>query len=215
SLVVGAGLAGEVRRNLAVHNGQSPQNPVRALYLALSGEQAALREKLVDSLSIPVHLFDPFAGAEGSELPTSGRGTFAGAVGLLHLMAQRHELPINFARPKQPKPPRDPNQRLYVLAAALVLVLVFGGIVVGKSAVDARREDLIVAKREENDLKRQLAQESEKAKKLQALHEWEGVPWPDELYELTACVPEGAISRDFRILSVEGTPQKVAAKTAQ
>src|SRR5205814_6491999 len=135
SLVVGAGLAGEVRRNLAVHNGQSPQNPVRALYLALSGEQAALREKLVDSLSIPVHLFDPFGGAEGTELPASGRGTFAGAVGLLHLQAERNELPVNFAQIKQPRPPRDPNQRLHVLAACLVLVLLFGSFAVGNAVL--------------------------------------------------------------------------------
>ncbi|MBI1917876.1 MAG: hypothetical protein HYS12_24540 [Planctomycetes bacterium] len=208
SLVVGPGVAGEVRRNLAVHNGQSPQNPVRALYLALSGEQAALREKLVETLSIPVHLFDPFAGAEGSELPTSGRGTFAGAVGLLHLMAERHELPINFAQPKQPRPPRDPNQRRYLLAAAAVLMLLSAGLVVGKTAVDSRHETLIEIQGDVNDLNRQLTQEREKAKKLQALHEWEGVPWPDELYELSACVPKGAISRDFRVLSVEGLPQK-------
>src|SRR5262249_53619648 len=169
-----------------VHAGQAPQNPVRALYLALAGEQAALREKLVETLSIPVHLFDPFAGAEGSELPPSGRGTFAGAVGLLHLMAQRHELPINFAQPKQPRPPRDPNQRLYLLVACLFLVLFFGGLVVGNNVIEQKRALLAEMKIAETDLKRQLDQESEKARKLQALHEWEGVPWPDDLYELVA-----------------------------
>jgi len=212
SLVIGAGLAGEVRRNLAVHAGQSPQNPVRALYLALSGEQAALRQKLVDTLSIPVHLFDPFAGAEGSELPASGRGTFAAAVGLLHLMAERHELPINFAQPKQPRPPRDPNQRLYLLAAALVLVLLFCGFAVGNSVLEQQRESLAEKNTTLADLSRQRDQLAEKSKKLQALHEWEGVPWPDELYELSVAAPRP--TSQFRVVSVEGMPLKApAAKT--
>src|SRR5205823_4846679 len=213
SLVVGPGLAGEVRRNLAVHNGQSPHNPVRALYLALAGEQAALREKLVETLSVPVHLFDPFAGAEGSELPTSGRGTFAGAVGLLHLMAERHELPINFAQPKQPRPPRDPNQRLYVLAAAAVVLLLVGGFVLGNNLLDQYRDTLTEKNIALNDLSRQLTQETEKAKKLQALHEWEGVPWPDELYELSAAMPRPTNS--FKVLSVEGMPLKAPVARQQ
>jgi len=213
SLVVGPGLAGEVRRNLAVHNGQSPQNPVRALYLALAGEQAALREKLVETLSIPVHLFDPFAGAEGSELPTSGRGTFAGAVGLLHLMAERHELPINFAQPKQPRPPRDPNQRLYLFVTAAVLVLLLGGFLLGNNVLDQYRDTLTEKKTALDDLSRQLTQETEKAKKLQALHEWEGVPWPDELYELSAAMPTPTNS--FKVLSVEGMPLKAPVARQQ
>src|SRR5262249_8343388 len=158
--------------------------------LALSGEQASLRERLVQTLEIPVHLFDPFGGAEGPELPASGRGTFAGAVGLLHLQAERSALPGNFAVLKQPRPPRHPNQRLHVPAACLVLVLLGGGFVLGNSVLDSYREDLTIKNVELSDLDRQLAQEREKAEKLQHLHGWESVPWPDELYELSAAMPK-------------------------
>ena len=102
TLTLGPGLAGEIRRNLAVHAGQSQQNPVRAVYLALSGEQAALRERLVELLDIPVHPLDPFAGAEQPELPTSGRGTFLGAVGLLQLRAGRRTCPSTLPGPSSP-----------------------------------------------------------------------------------------------------------------
>ncbi|HKB39110.1 MAG TPA: hypothetical protein VKD72_21910, partial [Gemmataceae bacterium] len=163
--------------------------------------------------SIPVHLFDPFAGAEGSELPASGRGTFAGAVGLLHLMAERHELPINFAQPKQPRPPRDPNQRLYLLAAALLLVLLFGGLAVGNAIVDQKREALAEKNTDLTDLTRQRDQLAERGKKLQALHEWEGVPWPDELYELSVAAPRP--TNQFRVVSVEGMPLKAPAAKSQ
>src|SRR5262249_54741995 len=169
-----------------------------------------LREKLVETLDMPVHLFDPFAGAEGSELPAAGRGTFVGAVGLLHLMAARRELPVNFALIKQPKPPRDPNQRLHVLAACLLLVLLGGGFVLGQQVLENYRETVAEKDQELNDLGRQLAREREKAKRMEALHEWDGVPWPDELYELTASMPP--IKPEFKVRVLEGSASRPPVK---
>lgn len=206
ALTLGPGLAGEIRRNLAVHAGQSPQNPVRAVYLALSGEQAALRERLVELLDIPVHPFDPFAGAEQPELPAAGRGTFIGAVGLLQLRARAGEMPVNFAQAKQPKPPRDPNQRQHLLAAALAVVLLLGGFVLGQKFIGDAEEDLQAKRQKTTDLQAQLKKEQENARRMKALHEWDGVPWPDELYELTARMPE--IKPEFKVRSLEGNVER-------
>src|SRR5262249_32265684 len=94
----------------------------------------------------------------------------------------------------------------------LFLVLFFGGLVVGNNIIEQKRALVAEMKIAETDLKRQLDQESEKAKKLQALHDWEGVPWPDDLYELVAAVPSPIVD-SFKVLSVEGMPIKASAKS--
>lgn len=211
ALTLGPALAGEIRRSLAVYSAQQSQTPVKAVYLALSGEQAALREKLVQSLDMPVHPFDPFAGAEGKELPSSGRGTFVGAVGLLKLMARGGKLPINFAEIKQVRPPQDPNRRLYVLVAALLLVLVGVGLAVSVLENKKRQKGLREQETELADLTKQLADEREKRARMQALFDWEQVCWPDEVYELTRAMPPA--SKTFRVRKLEGLPDKPTGNT--
>ncbi|HZT81201.1 MAG TPA: pilus assembly protein PilM, partial [Gemmataceae bacterium] len=76
SMVVGPGLAGEVRRNLAVYAGQAPQLPLKAVYIAGGSEHAPFRERLADLIGLPVYSFDPFAGVERPELPLGVRGGF-------------------------------------------------------------------------------------------------------------------------------------------
>ena len=67
---------------------------------------------------------DPFAGTERPEIPATDRGGFVSAVGLLFARAQRAELPINFVRPKKPKPPRNVNRMRLMAAASVAAVLV-------------------------------------------------------------------------------------------
>ena len=123
---VGANVAGEIRRNLAVYNGHAGQQPVAALYLA-GNVTPDLRQRIGDLLpDMPLHPFDPFIAVELPEVAPIARGCFTGAVGLLYAKASRAGLPINFVQPRQPKPPVD-NKRQLVLAGLLAFVAVVGG----------------------------------------------------------------------------------------
>jgi Tfp pilus assembly PilM family ATPase len=192
SLEPGPGLAGEVRRNLAVYAGQAPQQPIKAVYVAGGSELASVRERLRDMLDVPVHSFDPFAGLERSDLPHAGRGAFAGTVGLLHAWASGQQLPINFIKPREPKPPRDPNQRKLVLGAALAASVLLAAVVycyMQLSALDRRVADQ--ANRNAS-LDQLLSKLEEDGKKYKALSEWDrkGIVVLDELYDVVEKFPD-------------------------
>jgi hypothetical protein len=184
-------LAGEVRRNLSVYNGQAPQNPLRSLYLAGSAVHAELREKLQEALGIPVHLLDPFGG-ERPDLPAVNRGAFTGAVGLLYLRGQSAGLPINFAHPKQPKPPSDPRRRLYVLAGVAAAVFVAVGAYFAHAQLTSRDEEIESLSFEKTKLEQQLVGLEEDDKRYKSISAWADaeVDWLDELYDMAARFPD-------------------------
>ncbi len=187
SLAAGPNLAQEVRRNLIVYAGQAPGQPVRAVYLAGTGS-GELREKLADLTDLPVHTFDPFAGAESPHLPAGNRGAFAGAAGLLY--ARAAGLPINFAAVRQVKPPKNPQNRLvaYAVAAAVLLAVVVVG---GAKMVEAKEErELGVIQGDTTVVEDLLAQEREDTRRLKAMDDWDSLPWIDEVYELGGLVKD-------------------------
>jgi Tfp pilus assembly PilM family ATPase len=187
SLAAGPHLAQEVRRNLIVYAGQAPAQPVRALYLAGTGS-GELREKLADLTDLPVHTFDPFAGAESPHLPAGNRGAFAGAAGLLQ--ARAAGLPINFAAVRQVKPPKNPQNRLvaYAVAAAVLLA---AAVVGGAKVVEAKDEREIAALQGDTMmLEEELAQLRDDTRRLKAMDEWDSLPWADELYELAGLIKD-------------------------
>jgi Tfp pilus assembly PilM family ATPase len=211
SLAPGSTLAGEVRRNLVVHAGQSSQDPVRAVYVAGSGEQGALRERLQDLLQVPVHALDPFAGAEGPDLPAADRGTFAAAVGLLHAYGEKRQLPINFVQPKQPKPPADANKRRLLAAAAAVAVLLVGGVSVCYSKLADRSRQMESLFQQKSDLERQLKLLEQDTNRIKAIEDWtqSGIVWLDELYDLTDRFPDTNL---IRLTQFMGDPLAHAGK---
>src|SRR5262249_5709715 len=96
SVPVTANLAADVRRNLAVHAGQMPQHPVKAVYVT-GKDSGELQLRLGGLIEEPVYAFDPFAEFTGvdvsdeegparsrggvtpaapAKLPPGGRGTF-------------------------------------------------------------------------------------------------------------------------------------------
>src|SRR5947208_459042 len=97
----GPALLGERRRNLAVYNGQNPQQPVEALYVAEAAGPGGWSGRVRAGLTVPVQAFDPLAGVE-HETPPDARGHFAALAGLLQLKAKAGRLPIDFVNPRQP-----------------------------------------------------------------------------------------------------------------
>jgi hypothetical protein len=193
SLTSGPNLAAEVRRSLAVYDGQGDNQPVRAVYVAGGSDNAALRERLQNLNSVPAYLLDPFAGSDNPEPPAPEKlGGFAGLVGLLYLRGDRAGLPINLAEPKQPRPPSDPNKRkvLIGVAAAAAVLLAIGGF----AWSELNRLDRDVKKQmginRELDAQVQVAEEDDK--RLKALDGWadQNVNLLDEWYDLTDRFPE-------------------------
>jgi Tfp pilus assembly PilM family ATPase len=231
SLSAGPNLSAEVRRNLAVHAGQTPQHPIKAVYLAGKGA-GELRDRLNESLEIPVHTFDPFAGSEAQDLPAGNRGTFAGAVGLLWAQAAG-QMPINFVAPRQPKPPANPHTRLYRVAAIAALVLVVGLVGMGQVVAAIKNGRAEQDENQKADVAVSLKTAKENSARLKEL-EVVGTPvWGDELYDLTVRIARlraaaeqelkakkrKADSKDLTLLRVtsvtfEGTNRSATSKTA-
>jgi Tfp pilus assembly PilM family ATPase len=187
-------LLGEVRRNLSLYAGQ-PQgvagtDAVAALYVTENGGHAALREQLGQLLAIPVQALDPFAAQE--QLQVAGdRGGYTGAAGLAYLWAERNAAPVNFAAPKEPKPPVDTRRRKALRYAGLaflaVLALVFGAnlILAGQRA---RIEELREQKADAEAMLNKLQPEK---RAYTAIKEWQDTALPvlDEIYDLAARFP--------------------------
>jgi Tfp pilus assembly PilM family ATPase len=208
-LTPGAGLAAQVRRNLAVHAGQAPQQPVRALYLAGPGS-GELREQLAGVLDLPLHPLDPFAGASDSGLPAGERGSFAGAAGLLLAKAEPGGLPVNFVQPRQPAPPRNPY-RTRILAGLAGAVALFALLIVGALHLSANyQRELTQLEDERAALDEQLAAAQADGQFLKALDEWDGPVMLDELYEIAARIPD---IRALRVRRLSAEPQARSAKS--
>jgi Tfp pilus assembly PilM family ATPase len=211
SVAVGPTLAGEVRRSLIVYAGQAPQHPVRAVYVAGTADRDDLRARLTDLLDLPVYAFDPFARVERPELPTAGRGAFSGCVGLLHAQADKAGLPVNFINIKQPQAERDPNQRRYLAAAALILVLLLGGVLWCHNRLAAADAELASLNDAGTRLDTQLTPIEEEAKFLKAVGDWNdgGLVWLDEIYDVTERFPR---EPNLRLTELECTTRPATAK---
>jgi Tfp pilus assembly PilM family ATPase len=197
ALGLGPTLAGEVRRNISVHNGHAPNQTVKAVYVTGGAESGSLRDRLQSTLGVPVYLLDPFAGAERAEIPSVQRGAFTGAVGLLHAWAERRELPINFVHPKQPKPPKDPNKLRILVGVGAAAVLLIGAVFAGYRDLHAKDQEIERLYLAKSDLDKQLVQIEEDAKRIKTLDDWEQseIVWLDELYDLTSRFPDPNLIR--------------------
>jgi Tfp pilus assembly PilM family ATPase len=210
SLTVGAALPGEVRRNLAVYAGQTPQYPLQAVYLAGGSERAELQSKLHDMLGVPVHPFDPFGGSDKETLPRTQRGGFAGAVGLLHAQAAAGSMPINFIKPREPKPQSDPNKRRVVLGLGVAASLLAATLAYGYSqvsALTAEEERLGLVR---NGLDRELLATDEDSRRTKAIDDWlaRSICWLDEYYDFADRFDNDRV----RVVQIDAQPLTQAGK---
>lgn len=194
-------LIAQLRRNLAVYAGAHTGHPVQAVYVAEVG--GAWAEKLRAALGVPVHDYDPLAGA-APDVADPLRGRFAGAAGLLAGRAA-DALPINFVSPRQPVLKKDPARRTLALVGLIALLLLVAGAAgawayVGKG--DTRIRNL-TAKRD--GLKEDVAKTGPDMNRLKAIEGWtkREVVWLDELYELAHRMPADDSVRVANLTAVQ------------
>lgn len=197
-----AALLGEVRRNLAVYSGGSPQAPVRSLYVAEGGGPAGFADKLRATLAVPVHT----VASPASELPA---GLAAGVVGTAQLLAAGG-LPINFAKPREPKVAADPHRRPLLLGAAIAAAVVVALSILAFAQISAKDRELSRLRMDLNDLTDRIAKVDPDAKRWDELKKWldTEVVWLDELYDLTARAPDVA---KLRVIQLSADPLALPA----
>ena len=198
-----AALLGEIRRNLAVHANQHPESPVRALYLAEPDTPGGLRERMQDSLAIPVHAYEP---AIGVSVPDGPAGVLAGPAGMFALQASG-DLRINFAQPRQPKPPKDPFKRVVALtAAACALILVSLG-AFSYLQISAKKAEIAKLQQRVTQAKKGAGELGADEKRIKAIDDWTNseINWLDDFYDLTARMEKNG--RSIQVVEIAASPQ--------
>jgi hypothetical protein len=200
-------LLGELRRNLAVYNGQNPQQPVEALYVAEAAGPGGWSGRVRAGLTVPVQAFDPLAGVE-HETPPDARGHFATLAGLLQLKALGRPLPIDFSAPRQPVSREAANRKLVAAGASVLALLVLGGLVFGYVKVQQKQRELTALVKEKNELEKLSKDMEEDEKRIKLFKEWDEtrVSWLDEMYDFTARFPD---IKETAVMSLRADPLAV------
>ncbi|VTS06170.1 type IV pilus biogenesis protein PilM [Tuwongella immobilis] len=185
-------LLNEVKRNLAVYSNQAAGQSITALYLTeQEGMPGAYTGRLREGLNIPVQGFDPIPGMGGIDIGTA-RGGYAGLTGLLTLRAAVSEMPINFAQPREPKPPKDPSLRLFAGLGVVMAAIVIGAVAWSFSTRVGLDRQIAELTDQKLQLDRELASLEQQGKRIKALDEWNNrsVVWLDEMYNLATHIKD-------------------------
>ncbi|QJW97186.1 hypothetical protein [Frigoriglobus tundricola] len=206
-------LVAQIRRNLAVYAGQHAGHPIEALYLAEVGGPWAAR--LRSALGVPVHAYDPLAGAVPT-LSEEYRGRFAGAAGLLAGKAA-DTLPINFAVPRQPVVAKDPAKQKLVAAALIAFMFLFVGGAFGYVKVTDGEANVARLEQEKTELAEKVEKGKASITRADALDAWakREVVWLDEIHDLAARMPADDSVRVSSLNAEPIRPDKNGKQDAQ
>jgi hypothetical protein len=205
-------LLGEMRRNLAVYNGQNPQQPVEAVYVAEAAGPGGWSGRIRAGLSVPVQAFDPLAGVD-SHTPPDARGHFAALVGLIVLKGKPGRVPIDFAAPREPAAPKMGAKQKLAGALSLAALLIIGVLGFGYYRVMTKQTEFAKLVRQKTEMENDLKTMDEDGKRVKALQEWDEsrINWLDELYDLTARFPD-VKNAQVDMLRVESVPAQKGSK---
>lgn len=188
-----AGLLAEVRRNLAVYSAQAGPNPVKSVFVFEGTSLPGITARLASTLAVPVH---PLA---------------EGAVHGLARLAGTAELPINFAKPREPKPPVDPSRRPILIGVAIAASLLVACATIAYLQISAKDKQIAALSIEKQGIESKLTALDPDKRRAKALDDWmaNDIVWLDELYDLAARIPD---TTKLRITSITADPLPVTAK---
>jgi hypothetical protein len=130
---------------------------------------------------------------------------FSGALGMVQAVRAHRRLPVDFLAPKKPRPPVN-RKRLYIIAAAAVILALLGGVGAAYGLAISSRNDQIEELAAKNDtLEKEVKAYGDVDKRAEALDAWaaQELVVLDELYELIVQFPD---QPGVRITKVSWTP---------
>lgn len=200
-------LLGEMRRNLAVYNGQNAQQPVQGVYVAESTGPGSWSGRLRAALNVPVQSFDPLDGVE-HDVAVDAIGHFAPLVGLLSLKSQGRT-PIDFISPRQPIIRVSKARQWTTGLVGLFSVLVIAGLGLGYMKLRAKDSELRRAMQLRTELETEVSNLEKDRKRIAAFNEWndQRINWLDELYDFTYEFPDIKASAT-RLEQFRGEPRQ-------
>jgi hypothetical protein len=188
SMVNDDGLEGEVRRSLAMFSSQAQGNSPQILYLFGKGATAQVQDRLGTVLGMPVTRPAVLAKDDISVREVDSPA----GVGLLAAWCDE-KVAVNFAKPKEPKPPAPSNHRALVLAGVLSVILVALGLMLAQQVLAGIRDQIASVKGLKMEREKKLTSDEFKGARLDidAFEEWEQgcIPWVDEFYEIADHFP--------------------------
>ena len=205
-------LLGELRRNLAVYNGQNPQQAVEAVYVVeAAGAAGGWSGRIRAGLTVPVQAFDPLAGVE-HETAADARGELRGPGGVCFPAQDADEGPADRLRHASAggSPGESINRKYVAMAASVLALFVIGGLGYGYITVEKRQTELAKLVKEKNDLEKMKKDLDDDKKRIDTLKDWDDmrINWLEEMYDLAARFPDIATTRLEYFRAEPLTPQK-------
>lgn len=185
-------LLSELKRSIAAYSNQANLPPLSALYLA-GHELPDEAQRVVSSLPVTVHLYDPYQNIAGAER-LAGHGDYAVAAGAAQVTRAFKKIPVEFLAPKKvmPKPNR---KRSYALvggvAAVAVGLLLYGLYWMLTSTADSEIADLQERIKLKRDQEKNFA---DVEKRFEAVKHWRDheIFILEEIYDLIDIFPDMA-----------------------